>query len=98
MLVSNGAEGAILLDEQGNCFQQDAAQGQVCNSVGAGDSMVAGVLTGLLKTEHWNTALFLGATAGAATAFSEGIGTYEVVKELYTQLSHGRMEVLPWIF
>ena len=98
VLVSNGAEGAILLDEQGNCFQQDAAQGQVRNSVGAGDSMVAGVLTGLLKTEHWNTALCLGAAAGGATAFAEGIGTYEVVKELYTQLRHGRMEVLPWIF
>ncbi len=98
VLVSCGAEGAILLDEQGKYYQQEAAQGQVCNSVGAGDSMVAGVLTGLLKTENWDTALCLGAAAGAATAFSEGIGTYERVKELYIQLRHGRMEVLPWIF
>ena len=53
----------------------DAPNGTVINSVGAGDSMVAGFLAGYLESGDYNKALKLGVCAGSATAFSEGLAT-----------------------
>ncbi len=73
VLVSLGADGALLLDETGTFHTSRCPKGTVVNTVGAGDSMVAGFLVGYLETEDYACALRLGTAAGCATAFSPGL-------------------------
>ena len=68
-----------------------AARGVVKNSVGAGDSMVAGFLAGYLDRKDYRHALRMGTAAGGATAFSDGLGTGEEIMRLYRELE--RQEV-----
>ncbi len=75
VLVSLAGEGAVLLDETGKFHQAASPGGQVRNSVGAGDSMVAGFLAGWLSGGDYSAALRLGIAAGAATTFSTGLAT-----------------------
>ncbi len=75
VLVSMAGAGALLLDEGGKVHRIAAPKGKVRNSVGAGDSMVAGFLAGWLTTRDAAQALRLGAAAGSATAFSLGLAT-----------------------
>lgn len=77
VLVSLGKDGAVLVAENGQVYEMDAPQGEVINSVGAGDSMVAGFLAGYLATNDYEKALKLGICAGSATAFSEGLARKE---------------------
>ncbi|MGI5945768.1 MAG: 1-phosphofructokinase [Lachnospiraceae bacterium] len=86
VLVSMAGDGALLVTEEGTVYQQGVARGVVKNSVGAGDSMVAGFLAGYLKTGDYEYALKLGTAAGGATAFSEGLGTREDIMKLYKTL------------
>lgn len=86
VLVSMAGDGALLITEDGTVYQQDVARGTVKNSVGAGDSMVAGFLAGYLNTGDYEYALKLGTAAGGATAFSEGLGTREEIMKLYNTL------------
>lgn len=81
VLVSMAGEGAVLAAADGNIYQGAAPEGTVRNSVGAGDSMVAGFLAGYLKTENYEAAFHLGAAAGSASAFSDGLaGRDEILK------------------
>ena len=73
VLVSMGADGALLVDETDRCRRIAAPQGKVVSTIGAGDSMVAGFLAGWLRTGDFTRALKLGAAAGSATAFSLGL-------------------------
>lgn len=73
VLVSMAGEGALLLDETGKRHRMGVPAGQVKNSVGAGDSMVAGFLAGFLEKQDYAHALRLGTAAGSATAFSAGL-------------------------
>ena len=82
VLVSMGAEGAVLVTEDGSVYEMDAPQGEVINSVGAGDSMVAGFLAGYLESNDYEKALKLGICAGSATAFSEGLAHKEDIDKL----------------
>ncbi len=50
-------------------------KGKVVNSVGAGDSMVAGFVAGYLQSRSYAQALRLGTACGSATAFSLGLAT-----------------------
>lgn len=86
VLVSMAGDGALLVTEDGNVHQMGVAEGVVKNSVGAGDSMVAGFLAGYLENGDYAHALRLGTAAGGATAFSDGIGTKEEIMRLYEQL------------
>jgi len=81
VLVSLGARGAILLDGDGGCHISPAFEGKSVNTVGAGDSMVAGFLAGL--PEGYAAALRMGLAAGGATACAEGLGTREAILALY---------------
>lgn len=83
-------DGAILLDEQGGFHQIAAPQGTVRNSVGAGDSMVAGFLAGYLQSGSFEQALCMGAATGSATAFSDGLATRETVEGLLRQMEGKR--------
>ena len=90
VLVSMAGDGAILLDEQGGFHQSAAPQGTVRNSVGAGDSMVAGFLAGFLQSGSFEQALRMGAATGSATAFSDGLATRETVEGLLRQMEGKR--------
>lgn len=82
VLVSMAGDGAILADETGAIHRLGVCKGTVVNSVGAGDSMVAGFLAGYLETGDYSYALKLGTACGGATAFSEGIGTKDEIERL----------------
>lgn len=79
VLVSMGGDGAILLAETGQVLQSAAPRGKVINTVGAGDSMVAGFLAGYLPDLNYNNAFRIGIAAGSASAFSENLATKEEV-------------------
>lgn len=85
VLVSMAGNGSLLLDETGACHRLGVPKGQVCNSVGAGDSMVAGFLAGWLEQGDYAYAHKLGAACGSATAFSQGLATKELVDQLFHQ-------------
>lgn len=86
VLVSMAEDGSLLVTEEGMVFHMRAAKGNVRNSVGAGDSMVAGFLAGYLEDGDYFHGLRLGTAAGGATAFSDGLGTREEILKLYQQL------------
>lgn len=73
VLVSMAGDGALLLDENGQTHRIGTPKGTVVNSVGAGDSMVAGFVAGFLQTGDYGHALRLGTACGSATAFSLGL-------------------------
>ncbi len=83
VLVSMGGLGAVLVDEQGGVHKGEAPKGTVVNSVGAGDSMVAGFLAGWLEKNDYEYAFRLGLAAGSASAFSENLATKEEVEKLF---------------
>lgn len=85
ILVSMAGDGALLLDAAGQCHRIGCPKGTVRNSVGAGDSMVAGFLAGFLETGDYRYALKLGTAAGSATAFSIGLAAKEQIDALLHQ-------------
>ena len=86
ILVSLAGNGALLLDETGKTHRIHCPKGQVINSVGAGDSMVAGFLAGWLETGDYSYALTLGTAAGSATAFSLGLADKDHILQLLSTL------------
>ncbi len=80
VLVSLGKNGALLIDEHGKMHKQPAMGGKPVNTVGAGDSMVAGFLAGAEKDYEY--ALLLGSAAGGATACSKGLATKDGITAL----------------
>lgn len=86
VLVSMASEGAILLTEEGNIYYMPAPKGEVKNSVGAGDSMVAGFLAGWVEKKDYFYALKKAVSAGSATAFSEWLATKEEIEKILGQI------------
>lgn len=86
VLVSLAGDGALLVSEDGQTFAQAAAQGTLQNSVGSGDSMVAGFLAGYDRGGY-EEALRLGTAAGGATAFSPRLATREEIENVYQQIT-----------
>ena len=82
VLVSMAGEGSILLDENGNAHIMGVPDGKAVNSVGAGDSMVAGFIAGYAEKADYDYALRLGTASGSATAFSEGLAEKELINRL----------------
>ncbi len=83
VLVSMAKDGALLVDENGDVHQSLPPKGKLVNSVGAGDSMVAGFIYGYLTYQNYDEAFKYGLCAGSASAFSENLATLEEVKNLY---------------
>ena len=83
VLVSMAGEGAVLVDENGKVYMSEAPKGKVVNSVGAGDSMVAGFIYGYLKYGNYAEAFRYGLATGSASAFKEELATLADVEELY---------------
>ena len=86
VLVSMAEKGAVLLTSDGMVIPHGSLSGEVRNSVGAGDSMVAGFVAGLLRTGDYSEALKLGIAAGCATAFSDDLATGEYISKIYERL------------
>lgn len=82
VLVSLGGDGAILLDENGCVHREGIIKGKVLNTVGSGDSMVAGFVAGYILKHDYAYALRLGSACGNATAFLPGLATREKIGEL----------------
>ena len=86
VLVSRGKDGALLITENEEVFISNVPKGSVINSVGAGDSMVAGFISGYTNSNSYEEALRLGAASGSATAFSSDLANkdliYKLVKEI----------------
>ncbi|MCR5672554.1 MAG: 1-phosphofructokinase [Lachnospiraceae bacterium] len=83
VLVSMGEDGAILVTEDGHVYTRSAPAGIVVNTVGSGDSMVAGFLAGYLQNKNMEDALCLGVCAGSASAFNEGFARGDEIMQLY---------------
>ena len=82
VLVSMAGEGAVLLTEDGEVYQSEAPKGKLKNSVGAGDSMVAGFVAGYMASHDYEQAFYMGVCTGSASVFSDGMATKEAVHEL----------------
>ncbi len=83
VLVSMAGEGAVLVTEDGDVIESPSPKGTVVNSVGAGDSMVAGFVAGYLESDgSYEQAFRMGVCTGSASAFSLGLATRDQVEEL----------------
>ncbi len=86
VLISMAGDGAMLISEDGQKFRIGVPKGTVRNSVGAGDSMVAGFIAGYFRNKSYEEALKMGTAAGSATAFSDDLATGESIMQLYEKL------------
>lgn len=82
VLVSMAGDGAVLVAEDGTTYKTEAPKGTVKNSVGAGDSMVAGFVYGYLTKQNYRDAFYYGVCTGSASAFSENLATKDEVEKL----------------
>lgn len=86
VLISMAGDGAILVNSKLEVLQSEVPKGILKNSVGAGDSMVAGFIAGYLKNRDLVEAFKMGVATGSASAFSEGLATEDKVYELLKQI------------
>ena len=86
VLVSMAGEGAVLVDEEGGVHLHESPKGKVVNSVGAGDSMVAGFVAGYLQSGDYEEAFRMGISAGSASAFSADLATRDEIMALFNTL------------
>ena len=82
VLISMAGDGAIMLTEDGDIYRSEAPKGKLVNSVGAGDSMVAGFIAGYTETGSYDKAFFMGVATGSASAFSENLATRAEAEDL----------------
>ena len=86
VLVSMGKIGAALIDEAGQEYFIKSPEGKRVNTVGSGDSMVAGFIAGFLKYNNYNDAVRMGVSAGSASALSKYLATKEEVYNLFNNI------------
>ncbi len=86
VLISMAGDGAILIKSNGEAIYSEVPKGVLKNSVGAGDSMVAGFIAGFIKEEKLEDGFIMGVATGSASAFSEGLATKDKVEELLAEL------------
>ena len=86
VLISMAGDGAVLVAENGEVRKMLPPKGTVVNSVGAGDSMVAGFLAGYLRHGDYEQALRLGTAAGSASAFTSWIADRDAVEKILSIL------------
>ena len=87
VLISMAGEGAVLVAEDGQVFEEPAPKGKLVNGVGAGDSMVAGFVAGWMEKKDYEHAFHMGIAAGSASAFSENLATKEEIEAVYRQVT-----------
>lgn len=87
VLISMAGDGAILIDENKNVYQTPAPKGKVVNSVGAGDSMVAGFIAGYTTKQNYLDAFKYGVATGSASAFSKYLASKQEVENILKTLN-----------
>ena len=92
VLISMAGEGAVLIAENGQVYEEPAPVGKLINGVGAGDSMVAGFMAGYMKEHDYRYAFHMGIAAGSASAFSENLATREEIEAVYRQITKADQE------
>lgn len=92
VLISMAGDGALFICENGKVYFSNAPKGQVKNSVGAGDSMVAGFVAGYEKTKDYVQAFRMGVATGSASAFSENLATASEVEKLLQEIKEVEYE------
>ena len=88
VLVSLGEDGAIFIDDQGNEYELNAPSINVVNTVGAGDSMLAGFMYGFLKNRDYKEALIYGVACGTATAQCDDLATIDKIELMLDKLNN----------
>ena len=86
VLVSRGGDGAVLVDSNGTVHPAAAVEGTLVNSVGCGDSMVAGFIAGYITNKSYSEALKLSVASSAATAFSKELAKADEIYKIYKNL------------
>lgn len=86
VIVSLGGEGALLFAEDGHVYHSGVVRDKVLNTVGSGDSMVAGFIAGYERTRDYAYSLKLGAACGNATALSSGLAGRAKINEILGRL------------
>jgi len=86
VLVSLGADGAVLVLEDGTTISKASPKGELVDGVGAGNSMVAGFLAGFMEHEDYQKAFDLALAAGTACAFREGLPTSKDIYDMYDRI------------
>jgi len=89
VLISMDKDGAILITKDKKLLYSEAPKGKVVNSVGSGDSMVAGFITGYITYQDYEKALKMGIAAGSASAFSKDLATKEEIMEQLSNMEKG---------
>lgn len=87
VLISMAGDGAIFITSEEKVIKSGVPRGKVKNSVGAGDSMVAGFIAGYSKSLNLEEGFKMGVATGSASAFSEGLATQNKVEELLTEIT-----------
>jgi 1-phosphofructokinase len=90
VIVSMAGNGALFFNQEQTLFAE-APKGTVKNSVGAGDSMVAGFLAAYTSGQSIETAFAYSVATGSATAFSEDLCTKEKVEQLFSEVKVTRV-------
>ena len=83
VLISMAGDGSILVDENGHVTKMGVPQGKVKNSVGAGDSMLAGFIGGYLRGYDYSQTLALATACGSSTAFSDTLANQDEIDALF---------------
>ena len=86
VLISMDKDGAILITKDKKILYSKAPKGELKNSVGSGDSMVAGFITGYITHNDYEKALKLGIASGSASAFSDNLATKEEIFHYLTKI------------
>ena len=86
VIVSMAGDGAVFVSSDNHVYNMPAPQGKLINGVGAGDSMVAGFLAGIIEKADIENAFKMGISAGSASAFSELLATKEEILKIYEML------------
>ena len=86
VIVSMASEGAVMITGDGQVYTSKAPEGEVINSVGAGDSMLAGFLAGYIEKQDFEAAFKMGVSTGSASAFSEEFPTRAEAEALLARI------------
>lgn len=86
IIISMGGDGAYFLSEEGDSIFLGAPKGKVVDTVGSGDSMVAGFIYAIKEGYSLEEAFKFSVSCGSATAFSENLATKNEILNLYKNL------------
>lgn len=88
VVVSLGAKGALMIDSEKNKHFIKAPKGERINTVGSGDSMVAGIIAGFIQDKNYEEILKLGVACGSATACSEFLAEKSEIQKFYEMIKN----------